>query len=143
MAGPLVADTGGLLRALATRPDGRPMWPSFERTLRTASRVAVPALVMAEVDYFLRGNRPAMRDLVADIFDPTTAYDFQPTTAEDVARAMTLDAKFHTMEIGLVDGVVAAVAERLRVYRVLTIDHEDFGPLRIGERFTQRLEIVP
>ena len=48
-----------------------------------------------------------------------------------------------TSEIGLVDGVVAAVAERLRIYRILTIDHEDFGPLRVGERFMQRLEIVP
>jgi predicted nucleic acid-binding protein len=42
----------------------------------------------------------------------------------------------------LVDGVVAALAERLRIYRILTIDHEDFGPLRVGERYTQRLEIV-
>lgn len=42
-----------------------------------------------------------------------------------------------------VDGVVAALAERLRIYRVLTIDQEDFGPLRVGERFTQKLEIVP
>jgi hypothetical protein len=26
---------------------------------------------------------------------------------------------------------------------LLTIDHADFGPLRVGQRFTQRLEIVP
>lgn len=69
MAGPLVADTGGLLRAVATRPDGRPTWPEFERALRAASRVIVPALVLAEVDYFLRDNRPAMQELVADIFE--------------------------------------------------------------------------
>jgi predicted nucleic acid-binding protein len=56
---------------------------------------------------------------------------------------MVLDQKFHELEIGLVDGVVAALAERLRVYRILTIDHEDFGPLRIGERFSQKLVVVP
>ena len=56
---------------------------------------------------------------------------------------MEIDQKFHELAIGLVDGVVAAVAERLRIYRVLTIDHADFGPLRVGQRFTQRLEIVP
>lgn len=143
MAGPLIADTGGLLRAIATRPDGRPTWPAFERALRTAPRIIVPALVLAEVDYFLRGNRPAIRELVADIFDPSTTYEFQPTTPDDIARAMALDQKFRDLEIGLVDGVVAAVAERLRVYRILTIDHEDFGPLRVGERFAVRLEIVP
>lgn len=143
MAGPLIADTGGLLRAIATRPDGRPAWPAFERALRTAPRIIVPALVLAEVDYFLRGNRSAMRELVADIFDPSTTYEFQPTIRDDIARAMALDQKFRDLEIGLVDGVVAAVAERLRVYRILTIDHEDFGPLRVGERSAVRLEIVP
>jgi predicted nucleic acid-binding protein len=56
---------------------------------------------------------------------------------------MELDQKFHDLEIGIVDGVVAALAERLRIYRLLTIDREDFGPLRIGERYTQHLEIVP
>ena len=140
MAGPLVADTGGLLRAIAKRPDGRPAWPDFERALRTASRVIVPALILAEVDYFLRQNRPAMRNLVEDIFDPTSAYEFEPTTADDIAKAIAFDQKFRELEMGLVDGIVAAVATRLRVYRVLTIDREDFGPLRVGERFTQKLE---
>jgi uncharacterized protein len=143
MAGPLIADTGGLLRAIATKPDGQPTWPAFERALRTAPRVIVPALVLAEVDYFLRANRPAMRELVSDIFDPATAYEFEATTPDDVARAMALDKKFYALELGLVDGVIAAVAERLRVYRVLTIDREDFGPLRVGDRYTQRLELVP
>ena len=49
MAGPL-ADTGGLLRAIAKRPDGRPMWLPFARALAAASRVAVPAAVLTEVD---------------------------------------------------------------------------------------------
>lgn len=143
MAGPLIADTGGLLRAIARRPDGRPAWPAYARGLETASRVVVPAAVLVEVDYFLRANRPAMRQLVDELFDPTTTLDFQPTTEDDILRAMELDLKFHELGIGLVDGVVAAVAERLRIYRILTIDQEDFGPLRVGPRFTQRLEIVP
>ncbi len=143
MAGPLIADTGGLLRAMARRPDGRPSWPAHARSLARASRVVVPAAVLVEVDYFLRANRPAMRQLLEELFDPTTTLDFQPTVEEDVLRAAELDQKFGELQIGLVDGVVAALAERLRIYRILTIDHEDFGPLRIGERYTQRLEIVP
>jgi len=99
--------------------------------------------VLVEVDYFLRANRPAMRQLVDELFDPTTTFDFQPTSEADVVRAMELDQKLHGLEIGIVDGIVAALAERLRIYRILTIDHEDFGPLRVGERYTQRLEIVP
>ena len=144
MAGPLSADTGGLLRAIARRPDGRAAWPAHARALGMASRVVVPAAVLVEVDYFLRANRPAMRQLVEELFDPTTTLAFEPATEDDVIRAMEIDQKFHELAIGLVDGVVAAVAERLlRVYRILTIDNDDFGPLRVGPRFKQRLEIVP
>ena len=143
MAGPLIADTGGLLRAIARRPDGRASWPAYSRALAAASRAVVPAAVLVEVDYFLRANRPAMRQFIDELFDPTTTLDFQPTTEDDVVRAMEIDQKFHGLEIGIVDGVVAAVAERFRIYRILTIDHEDFGPLRVGQRYAQRLEIVP
>ena len=143
MAGPLIADTGGLLRAIARRPHGRLMWPPFARALATAARVVVPGPVLAEVDYFLRDNRPAMRQLVTELFNPRTTLEYHHATPEDILRAIQLDQKFHELEIGLVDGVVAAMAERLRIHRILTIDREDFGPLRVGERFTQRLEIVP
>ena len=140
---PLIADTGGLLRALACRPDGRPSWPVFEETLRNASRVIVPALILADVDYFLRDHRSAMQQLVRELFDPKTTYEYEPTGLPDVARAMELDLKFASLSLGLVDGVVAAVAERRRVHRILTIDREDFGPLRLGERFNIALELLP
>jgi predicted nucleic acid-binding protein len=84
-----------------------------------------------------------MRQLVDELFDPTTTLAFEAATEDDLIRAMQIDEKFHELALGLVDGVVTAMAERLRVYRILTIDHDDFGPLRVGQRFTQRLEIVP
>jgi predicted nucleic acid-binding protein len=143
MAGPLIADTGGLLRAITRRPDGRSAWPTFARAMAKAPRVVVPGPVLTEVDYFLRDNRPAMRQLVAELFNPATTLEYHHATPEDILRAMQLDQKFHELEIGLVDGVVAAIAERLRIYAVLTIDRQDFEPLRVGERFTQKLEIVP
>jgi len=45
--------------------------------------------------------------------------------------------------LGLVDGTVAAVAERRKVYRVLTSDRRDFSAIRVGPRFTQPLELLP
>ena len=65
MSRPVVADTGGLLRALARAPDGRPSFPEYETALTSASLVIVPGLVLAEVDYFLRDERAAMRKLIA------------------------------------------------------------------------------
>jgi predicted nucleic acid-binding protein len=105
--------------------------------------VVVPALVLAEVDYFLRGERAAMRKFVAELFDPSTTYEFETVLPSDIVRALQLDAKFHELELGLVDGTVAAVAERRRIYRVLTTDHRDFATLRVGERYDKALTLLP
>ncbi len=143
MIPPIVADTGGLLRALACTADGKPSFPEFEEVLTSASLVIVPALVLAEVDYFLRDKRLVMRKLVAEIFDPETRYDYEPPIPLDMIRALELDARFKELNLGLVDGTVAAVAERRRVYRVLTTDRRDFEAIRIGPRLTRALELLP
>jgi predicted nucleic acid-binding protein len=140
---PIVADTGGLLRALARTKDGQASFPDYEEALVSASAVIVPALVLAEVDYFLRENRPAMRKLVAEIFDPGTRYEYEVPLPTDIARALELDARFRNLGLGLVDGTVAAVAERRNVYRVLTTDRRDFTALRLGRQLTRALDLVP
>jgi predicted nucleic acid-binding protein len=139
----VIADTGGLLRALARTPAGRPSFPEYERILTSASAVIVPGLVLAEVDYFLRADRKAMRRLVAEIFDPSTRYEYELPLPSDIARALELDAKFENLDLGVVDGTVAAVAERRRIYRVLTSDRRDFSALRVGPHLTRALELLP
>jgi predicted nucleic acid-binding protein len=140
---PLIADTGGLLRALARKPNEKPAFPEYESALTTATVVIVPALVLAEVDYFLKDERVAMRKLIAEIFDPATRYEYELPVPFDLVRALEIDAKFKEMSLGLVDGIVAAVAERRKIYRVLTTDHRHFTAVRVGPRFTQSLELIP
>jgi predicted nucleic acid-binding protein len=101
---PIIADTGGLLRALARTALGTPSFPEYEAVLTSASRVIVPALVLAEVDYFLREDRAVMRKLVAELFDPGTRYEYELALPHDIARAMELDARFKNLNLGLVDG---------------------------------------
>lgn len=143
MIPPVVADTGGLLRALACTADGQPTFPDYELVLTSASLIIVPALVLAEADYFLRDNRPAMRKFVAEMFDPGTRYEYEPPLPSDIVRALELDARFKTLGLGLVDGTVIAVAERRRVYRVLTTDRRHFGAIRVGPRLSRALELLP
>ena len=143
MSPPIVADTGGLLRALARTRDGRPSFPEYEAVLTSASLIIMPGLVLAEVDDFLREDRGAMRKLVAEVFDPGTRYEYELPLPSDVVRALELDAKFKNLSLGLVDGTVAAVAERRQVYRVLTTDRRDFGAIRIGPRRARALELLP
>lgn len=143
MTAPIIADTGGLLRALARTSGGGPSFPDYEAVLTSASLVVVPGLVLAEVDYFLRENRAAMRKLVAEVFDARTRYEYELPLASDIVRALEFDAKFRNLRLGLVDGTVAAVAERRQIYRLLTTDRRDFGAIRIGVRFTRALELLP
>ena len=143
MIPPIIADTGGLLRALARTPTGRPSFPAYERILTSAAAVIVPGPILAEVDYFLRAERKAMRRLVAGIFDPATRYEYELPLPTDIARALELDAKFEDLDLGLVDGTVAAVAERRQVYRVLTSDRRDFAAVRVGPRLSRALDPLP
>ena len=143
MIPPVIADTGGLLRALASTSGGKPSFPEYADILIIARTVIVPGLVLAEVDYFLRADRKAMRKLMAEIFDPATRYEYELPLASDIARGMELDTRFKTFDLGLVDGTVAAVAERRQVYRVLTSDRRDFGAIRIGPRLERALELLP
>lgn len=139
----VIADTGGLLRALARTPDNKASFPEYQEILISASAVIVPGLVLAEVDYFLRGERKVMRKLIAEIFDPATRYEYELPLPSDIARALELDARFEELGLGLVDGTVAAIAERRQVYRVLTTDRRDFSAIRIGPRLTRALELLP
>jgi predicted nucleic acid-binding protein len=143
LSGRIIADTGGLLRALARKANGQSSFPEYEAALTSASLVLVPGLVLAEVDYFLRGERVAMRKLIAELLDPATRYDYELPLPADLVRALEFDAKFSGLQLGLVDGTVAALAERRKVYRVLTTDRRDFGAIRVGPRFSQALELLP
>jgi len=84
-----------------------------------------------------------MRKLVAEIFDPATRYEYELPLASDVVRALELDARFANLELGLVDCMIAAIAERRGIYRVLTTDRRDFSALRVGPGLSQPLQLLP
>ncbi len=49
----------------------------------------------------------------------------------DLQRALQLDRTYHDLALGLVDGVVMAVAERLEARAILTLDLRDFGAVTL------------
>ncbi len=79
----------------------------------------------------------------ASFFDPATRYEYELPLPSDVARALELDARFAELDLGLVDVPVAAIAERRRIYRVLTTDRRDFSAIRVGARLSRALELLP
>ncbi len=132
MSGPLLLDTGGWLNALA----GDEPWAS---AVEEAAELIVPGLVLAEVDYHLRHQRRAMHRLLRDL--EGGAYRYEPPTVADLARARELDEKFKKVDLGLVDASIAALAERIGVVRVLTID-SDLVAVRFGPKYQLSFELA-
>lgn len=129
---PLILDTGGWLCALAG-DDG------YAEALETARPAIVPGLVLAEVDWHLRRRRSDMHRLMKEL--DAGAYVYEPPTASDLSRAMVIDKKFADVGLGLVDASIAALAERTRIFRLLTTD-SDFAAVRVGRAWRQALELI-
>ena len=60
---------------------------------------------------------------------------------EDVERAAQVDVQFADFGLGIVDASIVAMAERLDVRRILTIDG-DFAAVRMGKRWNKGFELV-
>ncbi len=90
----------------------------------------IPATVLPEVDYLItkyldvRSELALLRDIAAH------NYRLENLTDDDVARCIELIDQYADSDIGLVDSSVVAVAERLNITRILTLDHRRFGIIR-------------
>ena len=124
----ILCDTGALLSYLDARaPDHR----VYRRAIDDARARFVPGLVLAEVDYFLRDDRPAMRAFVADL--ARRAFLYSPPTDGQLARAMEVDAAYPSLGLGLVDATIVALAEETGITRIATRDVRHFSAVRLAD----------
>jgi len=65
----------------------------------------------------------------------------EPVTNADLQRALELMRQYADSNIGFVDASIVALAERLGIRRVLTLDRRHFGLIR--PRHCPALEILP
>lgn len=135
----IIVDTGPLV-AVADRDDAH-----HERCTAwfdsCTDVVVVPAPVVVEVCWLL-GRRvgPAaeaafLASLTAD--DPR----IEPLTSDDYQRSSQLVETYGDLDLGFVDASVVAVAERLGIGTVATINHRDFRVVR--PRHRDNFELVP
>jgi uncharacterized protein len=128
----LVLDTGPIVAALNAGD------PDHERCagLLTGCQedLVIPALVLVEVDYWLRklGGAQAWQGLVEDIAGGS--YRLEPLLDADLVRAAELEASYRSLRLGLVDASVIAVCERLNESKVATLDRRHFTVVRPRHR---------
>ena len=135
----LICDTGPLLAALdADDPDHA----RCVQALNDAQEdLVVPALVLAELDYWCARRLPPhawivfLDDLLAG------AYRLESPTRADLSRCRDLQTRYRQLALGVVDASVVALAERLREPKVATLDHRHFRAVRPGH--VAAFEIIP
>lgn len=125
----IIADTGAVI-ALIDRGD-----VNHQRTREmfesTAAEWVLPWAILPEVDYIV-GSRlgatvaSAFRSDLAD-----GAFAVEWAGDRDLARARELNEAYEALSLGLVDGVVMAMAERLQARAIVTFDLRDFGPVAL------------
>lgn len=137
----ILVDTGGLV-ALGDRRDPFHAW--FRRFFTVDARLfplIVPVTVLPEVDYWVsqRADPHAAIRLMEQIAASDVHVEYlQPV---DFPRIIGLMRQYADNSIGFVDASVVAVAERLNVRTVLTLDRRHFGTIR--SRHCAALEILP
>lgn len=137
-AAALICDTGALIDYLVeSAPDHR----LFRKAIDEARARYVPALVLAEVDYFLRGERQAMQVFIQDL--ARGAFTYAPPTVGQLSRAMEVDRRFADLGLGLVDCSVVALAESLGICRLATRDVRHFAAVRLRDGRPFELVVNP
>ena len=123
----IIADTGFVV-ALTNRSDQRhrdvvPIYLQYPLIL-------LPQLALVEVAYLI-GRDAGIPKVVQFLKGlPVSRFEIIAATDQDIARAADIIELYADSKVDFVDASVMAIAERLGVKTVLTIDQRDFRMVR-------------
>jgi uncharacterized protein len=135
----MICDTGPILAALDAADQDHHRCARLLQEARTD--LIVPALVLAEVDYWCheRLTAEAWLSFLEDVL--AGAYRLEPPSPADLERCRELQRQYHDLRLGVVDASVMALAERLAETEIATLDHRHFTVVR--PRHTAAFRLLP
>ena len=125
----IVADTGAILALLdADDRHHATLRALFERDRRAW---LLPWAVLPEVDYLALTHlgRPVEQAFLDDVAEGAFVIDWG--VVRDLERARELDRRYRSLQLGLVDTIVMAVAERRKAEAIATLDERHFRPVTL------------
>ena len=131
----IVADTGAIVALLdADEEHHRALRSLFEAA---PQRWILPWAILPEVDYLIGSELGARAEIafLDDLADGRFVIEWGRET--DGSEARRICHKYRALRLGLVDGVVIAVAERLKAEAIATLDVRHFSA--VGIRGNPRL----
>jgi len=135
----ILVDTGPLYAAADKDDDWHLRTVRFLENSR--DDFLVPITVLPEATYLLAANlgAEAERKLLQSIVNGEMSVE--ELTIQDLRRTLELLRRYEDAEIGFVDATVVAIAERLKIRRILTTDRRDFSLIR--PRHCKEFELLP
>ena len=134
----LICDTSALLDYLVKSASDHRL---FRHALDRARARYVPGLVLAELDYFLRDERAAMRRFMRDLV--RGAFTYAPPAVDRLMRAVDIDERYADLGLGLVDASIVVLAEDLGLRRIATRDVRHFSTVRLRDGSSFDLVVQP
>ncbi len=132
-----VVDTGPLYAALDLDDDDHKACAAALR--RSDLRLAIPALVIAEVTY-LAATRLGT-EVEATFVEALAALDVDAPPPQEWTRIAELIRQYADFPLGATDASVVALAERLGTPYVVTLDRRHFHAIR--PRHCETLQLLP
>ena len=135
----LILDTGPLLAALDAADSDHARCAAL--LTEADEDLVVPALVMAELDYWCheRLGTDAWLVFLDDVV--RGAYRVEHPVLSDLERCAGLQRQYADLALGIVDASIVALAERLAERRLGTLDHRHFAVVRPAH--TEAFELLP
>jgi len=136
----IVVDTG-VLYAVADRDD--PDHDTSEQLLarRPADTLLVPTTVMTETAWLIETRLgPASEAAFLRALHQGELTHVELTDT-DLARTVELVDRYADMSLGTVDASIVAIAERLGITTIATLDHRDFAVVRPAH--CDAFELIP
>ena len=129
-----------VLYALARRED--PSHARCEEAIAAEQQaIIIPAQILCEIAYLtnVRIGAVAERTFLRSLFESDWA--IEPMSRADFGRALELLELYASADLGFVDAAIVAIAERLDVKRIYTLDRRDFSLVRPSH--VSSFEILP
>ena len=124
----IIVDTGPLY-ALADKldPYHKPVANFIAQTQET---LIIPSSVIPEVCYLMLANIGAKAEIAFLRALANQELIVEHFTRADLTRAVEILEQYRDAELGMVDATVMAMAERMKIKTILTVDRRDFGLFR-------------
>jgi len=124
-----VADTGAIVALIDA--DDRHHEGILDLFERDPQGWVLPWAILPEVDYIVHSELggEVERAFVEDLANG--AFVVEWGEAADLSRASELCRTYRDLELGLVDAVVMAIAERIGAEAIVTLDLRDFAAVQI------------